>query len=136
MAGVSLGSSTPSASIVATNLSADSGFPDGESVCCRALFPTGGGRQDGADIDRSQRVATGGIEPATNPTGRDGFGRRRGLPDVHRPEVAVVGLRIARAADNRQLPVIPLLSQTFERRIHPELVIQGEHIAWGVSQFG
>ena len=48
----------------------------------------------------------------------------------------MVGLRIAHAAHDRQLPVVPLLSQTLECRIESELAIQVQHIAWGIGQFG
>ena len=48
----------------------------------------------------------------------------------------MVRLRVAHAAHNRQLPVVPLLSQALECGIQSELTIQGKHIAWRVGQFG
>ena len=48
----------------------------------------------------------------------------------------MVGLRIAHAAHNRQLSVLPLLGQTFEGRVQSELAVQDQHIAWGIGQFG
>ena len=50
-----------------------------------------------------QRVGGGGVEPATEPAGGGGLGRRGRLPDGHRPEVAAVRLRVADAAEHGKL---------------------------------
>ena len=61
-----------------------------------------------------------GAEPLTRIPGQgefrlelgDRFVRRNALPDMHRPEVTVVWLRMTHATHNRQLAGVPLLSQT------------------------
>ena len=69
-------------------------------------------RQHRLQRHRGQRVGGGGVQPAAEPTGGARRLRRRGLPDGHRAEVAAVGLRVADATDDGQLPVVPQRLQT------------------------
>ena len=83
-----------------------------------------------------KRVAAVGVQPATDPAGARGVVGRGGLPDVHRPEVAVVGLRVADAADDRQRAVVPLLLEARETRVEAEAFADVEHLALAVGEVG
>ncbi len=65
--------------------------------------------------------------------GRSGFG---GLPDVHGPEVAAVGLWVAHAADDGEPLVAVELVQTLQRRVEPGRVVQTQHLVGRVGQAG
>ena len=52
----------------------------------------------------------------------------RGLPDVHRPEVAAVRVRVADAPDDGQVPRRPTAPSAREVRVQAEPVAQGEHL--------
>ena len=48
----------------------------------------------------------------------------------------MVGLRIADAAHDRQLPLVPQLSQTLHRGVETQLLVEVYDIARGIGQFG
>ena len=55
---------------------------------------------------------------------------------VHRPEVAVVGLRVADAADDRQLPAVPQALEPRQARVQAEPLAEVEHLVRVVRQVG
>ncbi len=75
--------------------------------CGNTLFANPQGRQHRSDVDRTQWVVASRVEPAADPSSLHGLVRRRGLPDVHRTEMAAVLLRISDATHDRQLLVSP-----------------------------
>ena len=77
-------------------------------------------RQGRLEGDRQPGVAAGRVEPAAQPAGGAGPVRLRGLPDVHRPEVAAVRLRVADAAHDRQPPVVVAAVQAASAGLRPE----------------
>ena len=81
-------------------------------------------RQRRLDGDRAQRVPAGRVQPAAQPAGGAGPVRRAGLPDVHRPEVAAVRLRVADAPDDRQPLAVPQRLAALHRRVQAEPVAQ------------
>src|ERR1700738_4695956 len=75
--------------------------------CGNVPFPNAQGGQHRSDVDPPQRIVASGVEPAADPTCPHGLVGRRGLPDIHRPEVAAVLLRIPNNAHDGQLIVDP-----------------------------
>ena len=73
-------------------------------------------------------------EPAADQPVRRRVAGRGGLPDVHRAEVAAVGLRVADAADDRQRAVVPQLLEARQARVEAEAVAEVEHLALAVGE--
>ncbi len=82
----------------------------------------------GPDADRLERAPPGDVEPASQPSGRRvRVGGHARLPDVHRFEVAVVGIGESDAMDDGQLAALPQGVEAGQGGMQSEPVPQWQH---------